>query len=201
MDFTTLKAAVVSRGFSRLTTTEQGQVINDAIHELDGMEPRWPYLLTTSSGALPLTISDYVDVTLVMNTTLNVPVDYVDFEDFSAYAGDLTRTGTDPQFWYFTPGSTTSLSGYPVTARSVKVTYYKSSPDLSAGADLPLAPSRWHHLIVDMAVRNAYGLKSVDVPAALESAIGRKLAGMRTDLLYRQVQGPSMVLPMGAEDY
>lgn len=201
MDNTALKAAVASRGFARLTAGDQQQVVNDAVHELDAMEPRWPYLFVTTTGTAPLVTADLLDVTTVLNTTTDVAVPFTDYEDLAGFAGELTRTGTDPQWWYFTPGSTTSISTYPVTTRTIQVAYYKSSPDLSAGADTPLAPTRWHHLIVDMAVRNAHSLKSMDTPPSLEAAINRKLAGMRTDLHYRQAQGPSMVLPMGAEDY
>lgn len=201
MDYTALKAAVASRGFARLSDGDQGQAVNDAVHELDTMEPRWPYLLATTSGTAPLTVSDYADITTVLNTTLDVPVPYVDYEDLASWAGDLTFTSTDPAHWYFTPGSTTSLSTYPVTSRNLQVVYYKTSSDLSAGTDTPLAPARWHHLIVDMAVRNAHVSKGVDVPVSLELAIERKLGEMRTDLQYRQVQGPSMVLPMGYEDF
>jgi hypothetical protein len=202
MDFTALKAAVASRGFSRLSPGDQGQVVNDALHELDAVEPRWPYLLTTTTGTLPLTISDLLDVATVLNTTLNTPVEFVDYEQLASWAGDLTRTNADPQLWYFTPGSTTSLSGFPVSTRTVKVVYWKTTTDLSGGSDTPLAPTRWHHLIVDMAVRNAMRMKSDFTDAeALQGVVDRKLAAMKTDLHYRQAQGPSMVLPMGVEDY
>lgn len=200
-DYTALKAAVSGRGFSRLSTADQGIAVNDAVHELDAMEPRWPYLLTSTTGAAPLTVTDLGDVTTVMNTVLDVPVPFEDYEDLTRWAGELTQTGVDPQVWYFTPGSTTSISTYPVTTRTLQVVYYKTTVDLSAGADEPLCPERWRHLLKDMAVRNAHVMKSTDPPALLLLAIERKLAGMRTDLHYRQVQGPSMVLPMGYDDW
>lgn len=201
MDNTALKAAVSGRGFARLSASDLQQVVNDAVHELDTMEPRWPYLFVTTTGTAPLTISDLGDVTTVLNTTLDIPVTYADYEDMTAFVGELTRTGTDPTYWYFTPGSTTSLSTYPVTTRTLQVAYYKSSPDLSAGGDTPLAPARWHHLIVDMAVRNAHVLKSMDVPSGLQAAIERKTARMQTDLFYRQSQGPAQVLALGTDDW
>lgn len=201
MDNTALKAAVASRGFARLSAGDQQQVVNDAVHELDSLEPRWPYLLTSTTGTMPLVIADLLEVATVLNTTTDTKVEYVDFEDFAAYAGELSRTGTDPQYWYFTAGSTTSLTGYPVTSRTVQVVYWKTSSDLSAGGDTPLAPSRWHHVIVDMAVRNAHVLKGVDPPASLEASIDRKLARMRTDLLYRQSAGPSQVLVTDGGDW
>lgn len=202
MNNTALMAAVASRGFSRLVPADQQLVVNDALHELDSLEPRWPYLLTTTTGTLPLSITDLLDVAMVLNTTLNAPVTFVDYEQLASCAGDLTRTAADPQWWYFTPGSTTSISGFPVSTRTVKVVYWKTTTDLSAGGDTPLAPTRWHHVIVDLAVRNAMRMKSDFADAeVMQGVIDRKLALMRTDLHYRQAQGASMVLPMGAEDY
>lgn len=201
MDFTALKAAVASRGFARLSAADQGQAVNDAVHELDQLEPRWPYLFTSSSGTAPLVVTDLGDVTTVLNTYLDVPVQFSDYEDLAGWAGELTRTGADPDVWYFTPGSSTSVSTFPVTTRTIQVFYYKASPDLSAGSDTPLAPARWHHLIVDMAVRNAHVARGVDPPGSLLETIGRKLAGMQTDLFYRQSQGPSQVLPSGWNNF
>lgn len=201
MDFTALKAAVSGRGFSRLVAADLGLCVNDANHELDSLEPRWPYLFVTTTGTAPLTVADVDDVSLVINTTGNLPLAYRDYEDLVNEVGDLTQTGTDPWAWYWTTSSTSSISAYPVTTRTLKVSYWKVSVDLSAGGDTPLSPARWHQLIVDMAVRNAHVMRSMDIPPSLEVQIDRKLAQMRTDLHYRQVQGPSMVLPMGCEDY
>jgi hypothetical protein len=200
--FTELKTLFTDRGWSRLSSTQQGQHINDAMHELDSMEPRWPYLLTSTTGTLPLVISDLLEVATMLDTTADVKVEYVDFEDFASWAGELTRTGTAPQYWYFTVGSTTSLTGYPVSTRTVQVVYWKVSPDLSAGSDTPLSPTRWHHLIVDIADRNASrNKKDFGSAEAMQLSIDRKLAGMRTDLLYKQSAGPSQVLVTDDGDY
>jgi hypothetical protein len=201
-DFTTLKTNVSDRGFSRLTTTQLGKVVNDAVHEVDGLEPRWPYLLTTTTGTLPLVTADLLEVAQVVNTTSNTVVPFSDYEDLASWAGSLTQTGADPSYWYFTPGSTTSISGYPVSTRTVRQVYWKTSSDLSAGGDTPLAPSRWHHVYEDVAVRNAMRMKSDYGDAeALQGVIDRKLAAMRTDLLYRQTAGVSQVLPSGWDDF
>jgi hypothetical protein len=130
--FAELKVLFTDRGYGRLSTTQQGVYVNDAMHELDAQEPRWPYLLTTTTGTAPLVTADLLEVSLVLNTTLNVEVSYIDYEDLARQYGDLTQTSTDPAFWYFTPGSTTSISTFPVTTRTIKVVYWKVSPDLSA---------------------------------------------------------------------
>jgi hypothetical protein len=202
VNFAALRTAVSDRGFARLSSSQLGQVVNDAVHELDGMEPRWPYLQTTTTGTAPLTVSDYVDVTDVLNTTLNRALLFTRYEDLARWAGDLTQSATDPTWWYFTPGSTTSISTFPVTTRTIKVVYYKASQDLSADGDTPLAPARWHHVIVDLATRNAHRQKGDHASAeAVQADIDRKLALMRTDLLFRQVVGPAQVLDMGIQNY
>lgn len=202
MNFTALQTALSDRGWARLSPTQLGQHINDARAELDSMEPRWPYLQLTVTGTLPLVTADMDAVSQVVNTTTNEPVPYMRYEDLSSIAGSLAQTSADPAFWYFTPGSTTSISGFPVSTRTVRLVYWKVSVDLSAGADTPLAPSRWHQVIVDMADRNASRAKKDFADAqAIQATIDGKLASMRTDLLYRQTSGPSALMPAGCDNF
>lgn len=202
MNFTALQSALSERGWARLTPTQLGQHINDGRSELDAQEPRWPYLLATTTGTAPLVTADLLEVSLVLNTAQNCEVNYIDFEDLARQYGDLTQTATDPAFWYFTPGSTTSISTFPVTTRTIKVVYWKVSVDLSAGADTPLSPTRWHHVIVDLADRNASRVKKDYASAsALQATIDGKLAAMRVDLLYRQTAGPAQVMPFWQTTY
>lgn len=202
MNYTALQAALSDRGWARLSAAQLGQHINDARAELDAMEPRWPYLQLTVTGTLPLVTADMDAVSQVVNTSTNLPVPYMRYEDLATIAGSLAQTSTDPAYWYFTPGSTTSISGFPVSTRTVRLVYWKVSVDLSAGADLPLAPSRWHQILIDLADRNASRAKKDFASAeAIQMTIDRKLAEMRTDLLYRQTAGPSQVLPAGYDNF
>lgn len=196
MNFTALQAALADRGWNRLTATQLGQYINDGKGELDAQEPRWPYLLTTTTGTAPLVTADQLEISAVINTTTNGPVAYIHYEDLANRYGDLTAASTDPEFWYFTPGSTTSISTFPVTSRTLKVVYWKVSPDLAAGSDTPLSPSRWHFLIVDLADRNAHKIKGdYEGAQSLQVGIATDLAAMKTDLLYRQAAGFSQTMP------
>jgi hypothetical protein len=202
VNLTALQTAFTDRGWARLSTTQQTQHINDGLHELDAQEPRWPYLLTTTTGTAPLTTADLLEVSLVLNTSTNTPVSYIDYEDLAERYGDLTLTATDPGYWYFTPGSTTSISTYPVTTRTLKLVYWKVSSDLSAGSDTPLSPARWHSVIVDLADRNACRVKKDFASAAgLQATIDGKLAAMRVDLLYRQTAGASQVMPFWQDTF
>jgi hypothetical protein len=89
-----------------------------------------------------------------------------------------------------------------VTTRTIKVVYWKVSPDLSGASDTPLSPVRWHHVIVDIADRNASRTKKDYASAReLQATIDGKLAAMRTDLLYRQTAGPAQVLPFSQDTF
>jgi hypothetical protein len=201
-DFTTLKTNVSDRGFARLSPTQLGKVVNDAVDEVDALEPRWPYLQLTVTGTLPLVTADMSSVSQVVNTSTNLPIPYMRYEDLASIAGSLAQASADPAYWYFTPGSTTSISGFPVSTRTVRLVYWKVSPDLSAGGDTPLAPARWHQVDEDVAVRNAMRMKNDYADAAaLQAVIDGKIAAMRTDLLYRQTAGPSQVMPAGYDNF
>jgi hypothetical protein len=133
MDNTALKAAVAGRGFSRLSATQQQQVVNDAVHELDAHGAALAVPADDDDGdgsarddgpAGGLAGREHDD--------LNLPVDYIGLRGLGGVRGELDADGADPSYWYFTPGSTTSISGFPVTTRTVKVVYWKVSTDLSA---------------------------------------------------------------------
>lgn len=183
MNFTTLKQELSDRGFAYLSDTRLGQYINWARAELDDVA-LWAYRSATSSGSAPLTVADLGVIETVVNTVTNTTLDPADRRDLMAVYGDLTTTGT-PSFFYVDNGVVRS---YPVGG-TLKVFYYKSPADLT-GTDVPLAPTRWHRTIVDIAARMAY--RDADNHASAESLqvqITRDLALMLEVLLVNQVAG------------
>ena len=58
------------------------------------------------------------------------------------------------------PGRVALVCVYPNVTASIGVQYWKISPDLSADADTPLAPARFHGLIVLIAQRMAHSWKA-----------------------------------------
>jgi hypothetical protein len=136
LDFTALQTETYARGLSDLNDGGAGATrvkrwINDAMHEIDVLAD-WPYKLASTSGAVPLTISDLdviESVTDVGNLSPLTPTDRRYLRD--TYA-TLTTTGT-ASYYYFTAQNI--ITTYPVTTATVTVDYWKVGPDLSAGAD------------------------------------------------------------------
>lgn len=185
MNFTTLKSEFADRGFSYLTDTRQGRYINYGRAELDDSD-LWPYRLTTQSGASPLTVTDLGTVGYVFDTATNLPLEYRPYEALQESLHDLATGGT-PEAYYVTD---TQVVAIPVSGDSISVRHWKITPDLT-GTETPLAPDRFHKLIVDIAAREAY--RDSDNHQAAESLqvqIDRDTWRMREALMIRSTQGP-----------
>lgn len=152
----TLQTEFQARGFSDMTVaadlTRITRWLNDAMHAIDELYD-WPYLQTTASGAAPLTVADLRKVERVIDTTNDQTLVQVARGEAADWDGDLTTTGTWPQAFYVTGG--TSVAVYPTAVVQLSVLYWKFGPDLASGADAPLMPDRFRYAIVDYAV--AYG--------------------------------------------
>ena len=183
MDFTALKAELAERGFDYLTTTRQGQFINDARAELDDMFT-WPYLLTTLADiSSPTAISDFRSLRAVYQADGGAEIPVVTRDWLRNQYGDLSTVGT-AAYAYMDGASTPGLRTYPHQSSGLNADYYRYGPDLSAGTDEPLAPERFHGLIVDLAVERAY--RDSDNHTAAEQlrvSIERRLAAMVKALL------------------
>jgi hypothetical protein len=193
--FSVLKTMLSDRGFSRLTDTQLGDLINDARQEMDNYAP-WPYRVTSASGASPVTISDLGVIEEVITAAdLNNPLRYMERDLVRAYYGDITVTGT-PLVYFVDNGV---VRTYPVGG-TLTVRYYKRTVDLSAAGDTPLAPTNYHRLIVDIAEREALVLKGdKDEALQVQQRVDRKLALMTQDLLAMALAS-SLPYPMGSED-
>lgn len=202
MDFTSLKAELSDRGFSRLSDAQRGVLINRAMTELNELA-RWPFLESSATGVAPLAITDLGTVDVVFDLTgKDRRIPGLAYQTLVSMYGDLSTVGGAPSYWYLaTPLGVPTVATYPVSAVSIGVQYYMTAPDLSDAADAPLAPARYHGLIVDIAVRRAHRRKGDHAGAdALQADISVGVAGMREALLYQPQAGPT-VLPMGTEDY
>lgn len=191
MNLAQLKLELHNRGFDNVNPLRQANYINWARAELDEAE-MWPYRIATSTGAAPLTVADLGPVIQVTESTTNtvvLPAERNDLvEQFGAQSSWPT-TGSQ-QFWY--RDSSTIIAAYPATTTSISVRYFKIPADLTVATDSPLAPSRFHRTIVDIAAREAYRDRGDhDSAEKLEGQIERSLAAMRTSLLTAQVQGPT----------
>lgn len=193
MTFAELKTELAARGFDYLSSTRLAAFINDAMHELDD-EDMWPYRYKTTSGTAPLTVTDLGTVLMVVDETNDVPLTPTTELLLTEQFGDISLTG-DPEFWYLTYSSGSPvINVYPInTTITLGVRYLYVRSSLSAESDEPIAPSRFHNIIMDIAVRMAYN--DSDNPGSaqgIQVEIDRKLGRMRGALLGgQQAQGPS----------
>lgn len=174
MNLTAIQTEVQARGFDYASTTRLNYWINRAYHRICEADD-WTWLRTTTTGSAPLTISDLRTVLSVVDTTTQSVLTGLDERTIIDQVDPiLTTTGT-PAYFYRT--SDTQLSVYPAnTSDTLKVTYIKVPTDLSAGADTPVVPTRYHYAIIDGAVVEA--LKDSDniaeagpIEAAFQDAI------------------------------
>lgn len=185
LTFATAQTELSDRGFSRLSATRLGYLINQARADLDNLY-LWPYRLTTATGTSPLTIADLGTIEEVLDTAnASRPLDFMPRRNLLNDYGTLTTTGS-PWYFYIDNGV---VRTFPVGG-TLSVRYYKRTPDLT-GVQVPSAPSDYHMLIVDLAEREAHAGKTDYAGAeALEVRIQRKIAQMVNDLFGQQDQGP-----------
>ena len=194
LTFATMQTELSDRGWSRLSATRLGYLINQARADLDNYAC-WPYRLASASGAAPLTIADLGVIEEVVNTAVSgsPALDYVDRRTLKDTYGDLTTTGV-PQWFYVDNGI---VRTYPVGG-TLTVRYYKRTPDLT-GTQVPLAPADYHLLIIDMAEQRAHrGKGDVATANGLQPYIDAELAKMIDDQFGQQVQGPDQQILTGA---
>lgn len=197
LTFATLQTELSDRGWSRLSATRLGYFINQARADLDGMY-LWPYRLTSTSGAAPLTIADLGTIEEVIDTAnQSNALEYASRRELLDGYGLLTTTGV-PQWFYVDNGIVRTM---PVGG-TLTVRYYKRTADLT-GVQVPLAPADYHLLIVDLAEQRAYRAKGDTATAgALQPYIDSQIARMVNDQFGQQVQGPDVqTLSYSSEDW
>lgn len=193
MTFAELKAELLNRGFNYLDQNDplrSGRFINWAMHELDDAY-LWPYREATATGAAPLTIADLGIVEMVTDST-GYPLEPLEYRDVVYSWGDPTQAGV-AFGWYERNGQ---VLAFPATG-TITVKYWKVTPDLSAAGDIPLSPTRFHGLIVDLAVRRAYrDSDNASLADDLNAQIDADLQKMANALFVKQTQQGSLSISM-----
>lgn len=201
MNFTALKAELAARGFDHLSDTRLGQYVNWGRAELDDLY-RWPYREAAVTGTAPLIVTDLGVIEAVTNETSHATLQPADFRGLLEDYGDLSLSGTPSSYYVSWATGVPEVATYPASTNTIGVQYWKVTPDLSAGTDTPLAPTRFHGLIVDLAVRRAYRDRDnhqaaeqlqVEIDRQVQTMIGALLGGQQVQGagLYMQVTGAS----------
>lgn len=190
MNFGELRTEFLARGFDYLSTTRADRYINQAYGELCEME-RWPFLEKTTTGAAPLTISDLGAVASVLDADRNAKLNYIDRRTLFDIYKDLSTTG-EPRWYYIEDGKT--LKTYPVGG-TLNVRYWIVPAELSGDTDAPVVPTRFHNLIVDLAVRRAYiDSDNFEAAQALQAEADRGMTVMAQSLLAQQHGGQDFIV-------
>jgi hypothetical protein len=191
VDLTAAQTELKARGFDYLSTTRLTYMLNLGKNVLEAMYP-WPWLEATTTGTAPLTISDLRQVLYVVDTTNRVQLPGMNVQS-TVDIDPMLQAGTASSWWL---DGLTSLKVHPTNASiSLSVRYVKWSPELSAGGDTPLIPTREHSVWVDLAQVEAY--KDSDnfaaASALLADVLGRQVPRMVDAYLSRNMQGPELV--------
>lgn len=192
MNLTAMRTELAARGFDYLSDTRKDYFLNRAYHQLCEMEP-WPFLRTTTSGTAPLTISDLRQIVYVTDSTNDTELEGIDERTVRDGDPDLSSAGT-PELWFLTGSGT--LNVYPAnTSHTISVVYYKVPSDLASGADAPIAPARYHYLIVDGAAILAYrDSDNFEASRALKEDWAIEVEDMSNSLLSRNYQNPDTIV-------
>ena len=192
MNLTALRTEFLARGEDFLDssgTTRQDYFLNEGYRRINEAEP-WPWLFADASGTAPLTITDLQTVLSVVDATDKTKLTRLDRRRLLDADTDLTTVGT-PQYWY--RDSDTSLKVYPAnTTITLNVRYLRVAPTLSTGTDTPILPTRYHGLIVDAAMIEAFkDSEDFSELSALEQVFQQRIAEMRR--AYLPESGPDYI--------
>jgi len=196
--FKELIEEVQVRGFSYESEARIKRWINQTYREVCDFKP-WPFLKTTKEGAAPLTIADLGHVLAVADVAANALLRFADLTELTQGDPNLESEGS-PSRW-FLDGS--KIAVYPISTRTIKVTYVKTPADLKEPGDEPVVPAAYQGVIVDGACAKAY--KPTDNFEAMQyvrQEFDRSLRGMVHALMRPNYDGHRRILLTGSpEDY
>lgn len=193
MNFSQLVDELQARGFSYLDDGGRAERYINAAYQSICNRAAWPFLLTTTTGAAPLTISDLRAVLSVVDTANKVPLIHVDRRNLiQTVSADLTVTG-NPNYWY--QESRTVIKVYPANTSNTLSVHYLKVPAVLTGTDAHLIPTEFEDLIIDGAAIRAYKDQGqLDSAAGTQQFFNEGLREMMDALLSRNHDGPDHII-------
>ena len=202
IDLAALRTEFLARGFNdyeaSASNTRKDRLLNAAMHRICEREP-WPFLITTTTGNSPLTISDLRAVLSVVDTTNRRQLDPEDIRTIREADPTLAVTGP-PECWY--QSAATIIGCWPTTVTALSVRYIKVAADLSLSTDSPVIPTRYHEVIVDGACAMAYRARNnVEMAEACRTAFEEGILQMSDSLLGIQYDATMGIVVSGSNDW
>lgn len=153
------RSALQARGFDEIPAARLTDILNQAKDQFeDAFTSPPPWLEGTQSGTAPMTFTDLKEILYVADTSnqnelRGVPAQQI-IAEMDTIIGDA---GTPAVWWLDWSGSSAVLKVHPTsTTVQLSVRYVKESPVLSADADTPLIPARYHSTWIDLAAVRCY---------------------------------------------
>lgn len=130
------------------------------------------YIIRRVFYSLPTTVDRVLDLRQAVTKT---PVTGIDASTFDRMLPDPSATGT-PEYYYLTGAASTGawqLGFFPTPSAVINIQGrgWKTITELSADADLPLIPAKWHNALVFLALA-LYGHDFID-DSRVQSATSR----------------------------
>ena len=169
-----LTAIASARGIQ----TSVSDFINKAQRDIINSEVEWPFTvavgtITTVTGQAEYTKpvnSKTIDFdSFTVQESASTAEKVLKFISFNEYLERLNESDTNPnasaqaipQYVYFTPDENIGLSPVPdASTYTVRYYYYATHTDMTAAADVPVIPERFHDVIVNRARYYTHMLRS-----------------------------------------
>ena len=204
MSLATMLTEFYARGFDYLNDGAAGVVrakrwLNQSYQEICDMDD-WSFLQSTAVSAAPIRILDLGVIESVKNNTTGAVLDFLDRRTLEEQFTSLSDAGT-ARYVYVSNGNT--LSTYPVSPDTLKVSYLRVVGNLVNDADQPVIPSRYQYAIIDYACARAYmDSDNPDMAQAARRDGDALVAMMRERLMYPQHQNTDQIVAYGySTDY
>lgn len=194
MDVTTLTARLKTRfrdpSEDVITSTEWLSYLNDAYRDVIAAHPDWPFLeqrnsaFTATAAARTTTLpTDCFRVRAVYNATDQLAMNQIDGLDmvFRLYP---SQAEPGPPVHFRLRNNLIEWYPLPEVSTTIVLDYIATPVMLSAGADEPVFPEQYHHLLVEHALARAYEDDgNVQQAAVHNERFATGLSGMMADLL------------------
>jgi hypothetical protein len=185
-----IRTEIEGRGFDEVGSARIDRWINRAYQRICDREA-WPFLETTTTGAAPLTISDVRAVLSVIDTTKDYVLEWDDERTIRERDPSLAATGNPDS--YYLDGS--DIKVFPIATNDLSVRYIKFPDELTDDSHEPVVPSRYHYVIVDFAVCEAYkDSDNLEAWQILRDDVEEQLAEMANTLLVPNFSNPAQVV-------
>jgi len=171
---TTVTALSSTRGVQTVAKNS----VNRAINDVSNSEVEWPFTvaagtITTVAGQAEYTKpanSKTIDFdSFTVQESASTAEKVLKFISFNEYLERLNESDTNPnasaqalpQYVYFTPDENIGLSPVPdASTYTARYYYYATHTDMTAAADVPVIPERFHDVIVNRARYYTHMLRS-----------------------------------------